>query len=144
MGKTIVVIDGMGGGVGAQLISKLRERWAREVEILALGANSAATERMIKAGADRGASGENAVVVSASRGDIIMGPIGIVIPGSMMGEISSAMVKAVLSAPGERILIPLQQDHFRIVGIEPLTLGKMMEKTLDLSVETLGPGNREK
>jgi hypothetical protein len=130
--NTIVVIDGMGGGVGAQLITRLRELPGKRPEIIALGTNAAAVERMVKAGADRGAAGENAIRVSAGRGDLILGPIGIVIPNSMMGEITADMALAVLSAPGERILLPLQQDHFRIVGIELMPLGKMMDKTIEL------------
>ncbi|MDR1949721.1 MAG: DUF3842 family protein [Spirochaetaceae bacterium] len=135
--KTIIVIDGMGGGVGAQLIIKIRESCGRDLEIIALGTNAIATERMVKAGADRGATGENAIRVSVGRGDLILGPIGIVIPDSLMGEITAAMVGAILSAPGERILLPLQQDHFRIVGIEPLPLAKIMERTVELVGEKM-------
>jgi hypothetical protein len=137
MAKTIVVIDGMGGGIGAQLIIKLKEQ-VRElsgpgaVDIIALGTNAAATERMLKAGADRGATGENAIKVSAGRGSIILGPIGIVIPNSLMGEITAPMSLAVLAAPAERILLPLQQDHFQMPGIETLPLAKMIERAMEL------------
>jgi hypothetical protein len=82
---------------------------------------------MIKAGAHRGASGENAVKVSVSLGDFIVGPIGIVIANSLMGEITAGMAEAVLSAPGERILLPLQNDHFYIAGFEGAPLGKLID-----------------
>jgi hypothetical protein len=130
----IVVIDGMGGGIGAALISRLKEIAAsagmEDMEIIALGANASATERMMKAGANRGASGENAVKVSVSLGDFIVGPIGIVIANSLMGEISAAMVEAVLSAPGERVLLPLQNDHFHIVGFEGAPLAKLIDDAI--------------
>jgi hypothetical protein len=133
MKKTVVIIDGMGGGIGAQLISKIREIIDGETELIALGTNAVATERMIKAGAHRGASGENAVKVSVALGDFILGPIGIVIANSLMGEITAAMVEAVLASRGEKILLPLQQDHFRLVGTESLPFTKL----IDMAVETL-------
>jgi hypothetical protein len=136
MKRTIVVIDGMGGGIGVQLIGKIREL-PGEMEIIALGTNASATERMIKAGADRGASGENAVRVSVSLGDFILGPIGIAIPNSLMGEVSPAMAEAVLAAPGEKILVPLQQDHFYLAGLEMLPLAKAVEKAVEILSEKL-------
>jgi hypothetical protein len=127
----IVVIDGMGGGIGAALIPRLKESAAsagiEDIEIIALGANASATERMIKAGAHRGASGENAVKVSVALGDFIVGPIGIVIANSLMGEISAGMARAVLSAPGERVLLPLPNDHFHIAGFEGAPLAKLID-----------------
>ncbi|MDR1398321.1 MAG: DUF3842 family protein [Treponema sp.] len=130
----IVVIDGMGGGIGAALIPRLKEIAAsahsagvEDIEIIALGANAIATERMMKAGAHRGASGENAVKRSVALGDFIVGPIGIVIANSLMGEISADMAEAVLNAPGERILLPLQNDHFHIAGFESASLAKLID-----------------
>jgi hypothetical protein len=137
----IVIVDGMGGGIGVQLITRLKETWSREdregVEIIALGANAVAAERMVKAGADRGASGENALRVSVCRGDYIMGPVGIVVGNSMMGEISPAMAQAILEAPGERILLPLQQEHFYIAGLEQMPLARMIDRALDLLKERI-------
>jgi hypothetical protein len=134
---TIVIIDGMGGGIGVQLIGKIRELVPGEPEILALGTNAVAAERMVKAGAHRGAAGENAIRVSAIRGDYIMGPIGIVIPHSLMGEISPVMTEAVLSAPGERILIPLQHEHFFLAGLEPQPLAKLVDRAVEILKERL-------
>jgi hypothetical protein len=130
MKHTIVIIDGMGGGIGVQLIGKLKDMVDTDAEIIALGTNAVATERMVKAGAHRGAAGENAIRVSVSAGDYILGPIGIVIPDSLMGEITPAMAQAILAAPGERILLPLQQEHFFIAGLEQLPLSGMIDKAL--------------
>jgi hypothetical protein len=137
MKQKVVIIDGMGGGIGAQLISGIREIHSEDLEIIALGTNAVATERMIKAGASRGASGENAIKVSVSQGHYIMGPIGIVIINSLMGEITPVMAEAILSAPGEKILLPLQQDHFRLVGMESLPFTKIIDKAIDLLREQL-------
>jgi hypothetical protein len=139
---TIVIIDGMGGGIGVQLIGKIRELSGGDLEILALGTNAVAAERMVKAGAHRGAAGENAVRVSAALGDYILGPIGIVIPNSLMGEISPAMAEAVLAAPGERILIPLQHDHFTLAGLEALPLAKLVDRAAEILKERLAGRNK--
>jgi hypothetical protein len=133
MKKTIIVLDGMGGGIGAELIAKLKVV-KLNADIIALGTNSTATERMLRAGAMRGATGENAVRISIGMGDYILGPIGIVIANSMMGEITPGIAEAVLGARGERILIPLPNDHFTLVGIECPPLGKMIEKTVEAVV----------
>jgi hypothetical protein len=139
MKRTIVIVDGMGGGIGAQLIGKIRElvdrEWPGEWEIVALGTNSAATERMVKAGANRGATGENALKRSVGQGEFILGPIGIVLANSLMGEISPAMAEAALDARAVRILVPIQQDHFVLAGFEPLSLGKMVEKAVEILKE---------
>jgi hypothetical protein len=146
MKRTIVIVDGMGGGIGVQLIGKIRElidrEWPGQWDIVALGTNSTATERMVKAGAHRGATGENAVKVSVGMGDFILGPIGIVLANSLMGEISPGMAQAVLGAPGERILIPIQQDHFTLAGFDPMPLGKMVEKALEILKEKMGQAEK--
>jgi hypothetical protein len=137
MKKVIIVLDGMGGGIGAELIAKLKTV-KLNAEIIALGTNSTATDRMLKSGANRGATGENAVRVSIGMGDYILGPIGIVIAHSMMGEITPAIAEAVLGARGERILIPLPNDHFTLVGVECPPLGKMIEKAVELTAARCG------
>jgi hypothetical protein len=137
MKKTIVIIDGMGGGIGVQLVGKIRESITGDFDIIALGTNAVAAERMVNAGADRGAAGENAVRVSVRLGDFILGPIGIVLGNSLMGEITPAMAEAVLAAPGERILLPLQHDHFLLAGMEQLPLAKMIDKAVDLLKERI-------
>jgi hypothetical protein len=143
MKRRVVVIDGLGGGIGAQLVGKLKDTADQNLEILALGTNSTAVERMIRAGAHRGAAGENAVRVSVSLGDFILGPIGVVIPNSLMGEITAAMAEAILAAPGERILLPLQNEHFFLAGLEPAPLAKVIDRALELLWERLRIRDRE-
>jgi hypothetical protein len=139
-GNTIVVVDGMGGGIGVQLVGKLREAVGDDVEIIALGTNAVAVERMVKAGAHRGAAGENAILQSVCLGSLIIGPIGIIIGNSMMGEITRPMAEAILSAPGERILLPLQNSHLTLAGLEGLPLAKMIERAVELVRERLERG----
>lgn len=137
MKKRLVIVDGMGGGIGAQLVERLRAAFPDRIEIIALGTNSTATERMVKAGADRGASGENAIIVSVGLGSLILGPIGIVIPNGMLGEVSPAIAAAVLAAPGERILVPVAQDHFVLAGMEAKPLGRLLDEAAALAKERL-------
>ncbi len=114
----VLVIDGMGGGIGAQLVSQLSGQVAAGVEVICVGANAWATQAMVKAGASRGATGENAIKVMSRSADIIAGPIGIVIPNALMGEITSAMAEAVAASAARKVLVPVNQGHFEIVGME--------------------------
>ncbi len=107
----------MGGGIGAQIISRLRKEGVAGISILALGANAVAAQRMVDAGADRGASGENAFRVTLERADFVLGPIGVALPDSMMGELSPEMARAVVSSPGKKLLLPLSQPHIEIIGL---------------------------
>ena len=114
----IAVIDGMGGGLGAQIVGQLAAQLGNRAEIIALGANALATNNMVRAGANKGATGENAIRVSLRKADIIIGPIGIVIPNAMMGEITPLIAETVADADGRKVLIPVNQNHFDIVGLE--------------------------
>ena len=118
----LAVIDGQGGGIGATIIKGIRQLMGQEVEILALGTNSAATTRMMKAGANKGATGENAIAQSSERVDLIIGPIGIIMANAMMGEVSPAVATAVTTSRAVKILIPLTQENVILVGAseEPL------------------------
>ncbi|MGD8986359.1 MAG: DUF3842 family protein [Desulfobacteraceae bacterium] len=118
----IMVMDGQGGGIGAAIIKGLRSAISEQMEILALGTNSIATSRMMKAGANRGATGENAIVHTSPRVDVIIGPLAILMPNAMMGEVTPAMARAVGSCEARKILIPLTQERVQLVGTtgEPL------------------------
>ncbi len=118
----IAVIDGQGGGIGKHITEKIRRELAEDVEIIALGTNALATALMLKAGANEGATGENAVVFNAPRVDIIAGSIAIIIPNAMLGEVTSRMAEAVAVSPGRKILLPLNRNGVDVVGVrnEPL------------------------
>ncbi|MGD1991872.1 MAG: DUF3842 family protein [Anaerolineae bacterium] len=133
----IAVIDGMGGGIGAQIVSLLRKELPLEVEILALGTNAIATDRMMKAHASRGASGENAIRVSVRQADFILAPIGTVVPNSLMGEVTPLIAEAVASAPGRKLLLPINQPHFEIVGIEWKALNKQIMEAIGIIRQAL-------
>lgn len=112
----ILVIDGQGGGLGRQLIQELKVT-CPDAEIVAVGTNSMATGAMLKAGAKLAATGENAVIVCSKKADVIVGPIGIVIADSMLGEITPAMAAAIGKSRAKRVLIPMNVCDNIIVGV---------------------------
>ena len=134
----ITVIDGMGGGIGAQIVTQLRQALPLDIEILALGTNAIATQKMMQARASRGASGENAIQVSINLADFILAPIGVLVPNSMMGEITPAIATAVAGARGRKLLIPINQPHFEIIGIEWKALTKQIEAAIEVIRQAVG------
>ncbi len=114
----IAVIDGQGGGMGKAMVEKLRGEFGGTIEVIALGTNALATALMIKAGANEGASGENAIIFNSSRVDVIMGAIGIIAANSMLGELTPLMAKAIAESPAKKVLIPLNRCNIQIVGVK--------------------------
>ena len=116
MAAKVLVIDGQGGGLGRQLVSALAAA-CPEAELTAVGTNSLAANAMLKAGASRAATGENAVVVNCRRADVIVGPIGIVIADDLLGEITRAMAAAVCQSGARRVLVPINHCENYVVGV---------------------------
>jgi NAD(P)-dependent dehydrogenase (short-subunit alcohol dehydrogenase family) len=129
--KKVCVIDGQGGGIGATIIKKLRERFEERIEVIALGTNAIATAQMLKARANKGASGSNAIVHTVKKADVIIGSIGIIMPQAMMGEVTPLMAEAVCSADAKKILLPLTQENVEIVGVSGLPLPQLVDELLD-------------
>jgi hypothetical protein len=124
----IAIVDGQGGGIGAAIIRRIREVFGEEIELWALGTNAIATSQMMKAGANRGATGENAVCHCAGRVDAIAGPIAVLIANAMMGEITLRMVEAIGSSPALKLLLPLTQEPLAVVGAVREPLPHLVEK----------------
>lgn len=123
----VAVIDGQGGGIGSLIVKSLRKALSDSVEITALGTNAVATTAMMKAGADKGASGENAIVWNIGKVDIITGSISIALPNAMLGELTAKMAEAVSSSPAKKILLPLNQEQVEIIGISKEPLPHLVE-----------------
>lgn len=116
MAANVLVIDGQGGGLGRQLVAAIAAA-CPEAELTAVGTNSLAANAMLKAGAARAATGENAVVVNCRHADIIVGPIGIVIADALLGEITPAMAAAVCQSGAKRVLVPINHCENYVVGV---------------------------
>lgn len=114
----IAVVDGQGGGMGRAMVEKLRSEFGEDIEIVALGTNALATALMLKAGANEGASGENAIVFNSRKVDVIMGAVGIIAANSMLGELTSLMAKAISESPAKKVLIPLNKCNIQIAGVK--------------------------
>jgi len=127
-----MVMDGQGGGIGKAIIKRLRDTFGEEVEILALGTNSVATSQMMKAGANRGATGENAIIRTAPETDIIIGPLAIIMANSMMGEVTPGMSQAISSSNALKILIPLTQESVKVVGVSGEPLPHLIDKAIEI------------
>jgi hypothetical protein len=127
----ICVIDGQGGGIGATIIKKIKEQYSENIEIIALGTNAIATSQMLKSRANRGASGENAIVQTVAQVDVIIGTIAIVLAHAMMGEMTPAMTEAIAKSPARKIIIPISQENVQIVGAPAIPLPRLVDLLID-------------
>jgi hypothetical protein len=126
--KTIAVIDGQGGGIGNLIIKRLREVLGEEVEIVGLGTNAMATGALLKAGANKGASGENAIIQNVRTADLITGTLSIIMPHSMMGELTPRMAEAISCSGTMKCLLPLKISELEIVGVSKEPLPHLVEQ----------------
>jgi hypothetical protein len=115
--KTIGIIDGQGGGIGSTIIKKIKAHLGESVEIIALGTNAIATAQMLKAGANRGASGENAIVRTVARVDVVVGTLGIMLAHAMMGEVTPKMAEAVSGCAATKLILPISQENVDLIGV---------------------------
>ncbi|MCI8294204.1 MAG: DUF3842 family protein [Hespellia sp.] len=126
----ILVIDAQGGGIGKQLVAAVKKN-IPNAEVTAVGTNISATTVMKKAGADNVATGENAVLVCSRKADVIVGPIGIVIADSLLGEITPAMATAVARSDAKRILIPVNHCDNIVAGVSDLNVGRLIQSAIE-------------
>ena len=131
----ICVIDGMGGGIGNALIRKIIAAFRDQVDIIALGTNAIATAQMMKAGANKGATGERAIMRTSSRVDVIVGPLAIVVPDAMMGELTPGMASAVSTSEAKKILVPLTQESIELVGVTGEPLPHLVDQVVEIIKE---------
>lgn len=118
----IAVVDGQGGGIGKLIIEKLRKEFGEKLEIFTFGTNAMATSVMLRAGANEGATGENAIVQNMPEMDIIVGTVGIVVAHSMLGEMTPKMAEAIGKSKARKLLLPMNRCGITVIGAgdEPL------------------------
>ena len=133
----ICIIDGQGGGIGATLIKYLKDAFGERVELIALGTNAIATAQMLKAGANKGACGENSICRVALEVDFILGPIAVGWANSMLGEVTPKMAEAVASSPARKILLPLSQENVEILAVKKEPLPHLVEQVVEKLKEVI-------
>jgi hypothetical protein len=134
--RTICVIDGQGGGIGSTVIKTIKVHFGESLEILALGTNAIATAQMLKARANRGASGENAIVRTVAEADVVIGTLGILLAHAMMGEVTPKMAAAVAGCAAAKLILPIGQENVSVVGVSDEPLPHLVER---LVVDHLKP-----
>jgi len=127
--KKIVVIDGQGGKIGSLLVGRLKAESGQR-EIFAIGTNSIATSAMMKAGADFGATGENPTIVNCRNADVIVGPIGIVVADSLVGEITPVMAVAIGRSNAQKVLLPINRCNNYIVGARDMPINDLIDAAI--------------
>ena len=125
--KTVCVIDGQGGGIGSTIIKKIKAHFGESVEVIALGTNAIATAQMLKARANRGASGENAIVRTVLRADVVVGTLGIMLAHAMMGEVTPKIAEAVSGCGAPKLVLPLSQEKVDVIGVSDDPLPHLVE-----------------
>ena len=135
----IAVIDGQGGGIGTTIIKKIKDVYGERTEVWALGTNAIATAQMMKAGANKGATGENAIRFCAGQVDIIIGPVSILLANAMMGEVTPTIVQAIGESRAQKILLPLTQESIAVVGTIREPLPHMVERLISEHLLNLIP-----
>lgn len=135
-----MVVDGQGGGIGGRILASLLPALPADCDVVAVGTNVLATNAMRKAGAQKCATGENAVAYNAARADVILGPVGIVLANGLLGEISPAMATAISGSDALKVLIPSTKCRIFVAGTREAPLDAYLrmavEKVLALLQET--------
>ena len=126
----IVVIDGQGGRLGKLLVEAVKDR-IPQAEELAVGTNGIATATMQKAGADYVATGENPVVRGVMDADVVLGPLGIVVAHSILGEVTPRIAEAVGGCRGKKILIPMNSCGVSVAGTQEMGLAGYVKLAAD-------------
>jgi hypothetical protein len=139
----IAVIDGMGGGIGSQVVERLMSLNNSDIEIIALGTNSQATSNMLRSGAHEGATGENAIAWNCMKADVIIGPLAIIAANSMMGEISPKMSEAIASSPARKLLLPVSKCNIEVIGLEDMQFKTIFNELTSTMKKILNEKNHE-
>ncbi len=133
--KQALIIDGQGGKMGKQLAEALLEQNVADITVV--GTNAIATANMLKAGAVQAATGENAVIVGSRRADIIVGPVGIVMADSLLGEITEKMAAAVAQSEAFKVLLPVNRCGHYIVGVGDKSMSALVKEAVETIRESL-------
>jgi len=130
----IVVLDGQGGGIGRALVSAIVPILPEGAELLCVGTNAMATAAMIKAGAHRGATGENSVCWAAEHADVLVAPIALVLRDAMMGEVTGEMAACVGASRAKKVFVPTQRCNAYVAGVNDMSMQELIADAARLAV----------
>lgn len=137
----IGVVDGQGGGIGKHITEKLRKSLPEDVEIVALGTNALATSAMLKAGANDGATGENAISFMADKVDVIVGSVAILAANAMLGELTPKTAQAIACSKAKKVLLPINRYGIEVIGVVNEPLPHQIEKLVEVLKNMKGMNN---
>ena len=132
----ILIVDGQGGGIGRQLAEALKR--AGEQDVTCVGTNAIATAAMLKAGADQGATGENAIRYQCKSADVIVGVTGLLNANSMLGEVSPAIAMAISLSEAQKVLVPLERCGLYVAGVGQQRLDSLIREAAHLAASLAG------
>lgn len=131
----VAIIDGQGGGIGKHITTVFRRYFSDDIEIIALGTNSMATQAMLKAGANEGATGENAIIKNVAEVDAVLGSVAILAADAMLGELTPKMAEAIGKSKARKFLLPLNRIGITIACIKEEPLPHQVEDLVRLFKE---------
>ena len=126
----ICVIDGRGGGLGRRLVTELRTRFRGSHNIVGLGTNVVAAEAMQQAGADSVGVGSRAIADTVPTVDVIIASLNLLLPGSLLGEVTPEIARAILNARAKKVLLPVNRAFLEVVGTENQTMEGLIARSL--------------
>ena len=62
--------------------------------------------------------------------DVIVTSLNLVLPGSMLGEVTPEIVQAILGARATKVLLPLNRARVEIIGAGAYTLDALIRQSL--------------
>lgn len=138
----VAIVDGQGGGIGKVIADKIKKHPdGNKIHIIALGTNAMATAAMLKAGANEGATGENAIIYNSDKVDLIVGTVAVISANAILGEVSAKIAEAISSSSAKKILIPISRCSIEIVGAQNRSLPELIDKLIERIFESLNQKN---
>ena len=70
--------------------------------------------------------GPRAIVDTVPTVDVIVTSLNLVLPGSMLGEVTPGIAGAILGARAKKVLLPVNRSRVEVVGAGHITLDRLI------------------